>query len=169
MVRVAPVVVQELVYQIKALGSLEAEEMVHVTAEVEGAVVEVHFHEGDRVSQKTVLARIDPERYRVELERAKAALDQTKAELGRAQADLKRREELAAAELVAAEEMTRSRGENARLGAAVEVSQAALGIALTSLPTIRQDAGIRIPSVHASSSFMPTRSAGSSERSRRRG
>jgi RND family efflux transporter MFP subunit len=129
MVRVAPVVVQELVYQIKALGSLEAEEMVHVTAEVEGAVVEVHFHEGDRVSQKTVLARIDPERYRVELERAKAALDQTKAELGRAQADLKRREELAAAELVAAEEMTRSRGENARLAAAVEVSQAALGIA----------------------------------------
>jgi RND family efflux transporter MFP subunit len=106
MVRVAPVVVQELVYQIKALGSLEAEEMVQVTAEVEGAVVEVHFHEGDRVGQKTVLARIDPERYRVELERAKAA-----------------------AQLVAAEEMTRSRGENARLAAAVEVSQAALGIA----------------------------------------
>ncbi len=129
MVRVAPVVVQELVYQIKALGSLEAEEMVQVTAEVEGAVVEVHFHEGDRVSQKTVLARIDPERYRVELERAKAALDQSKAELGRAQADLKRREELAAAQLVAPEEMTRSRGENARLAAAVEVSQAALGIA----------------------------------------
>ena len=129
MVRVAPVLVQELIYQIKALGSLEAEEMVQVTAEVEGAVVEVNFHEGDRVNPQTVLARIDPDRYRVELERAKAALDQSKAELGRAQADLKRREELAAAQLVAAEEMTRSRGENARLGAAVEVTRAALGIA----------------------------------------
>jgi len=129
MVRVAPVSVQEVIYQIKALGSLEAEEMVQVTAEVEGAVVEVNFHEGDRVGPKTVLARIDPDRYRVELERARAALDQSKAELGRAQADLKRREELSAAQLVAAEEMTRSRGENARLSAAVEVTRAALGIA----------------------------------------
>jgi membrane fusion protein, multidrug efflux system len=129
MVRVAPVSVQEVIYQIKALGSLEAEEMVQVTAEVEGAVTDVRFHEGDRVTSNTVLAQIDPDRYRVELERAKAALDQSKAELGRSQADLKRREELSEAKLVAAEEMTRSRGENARLRAAVAVSRAALGIA----------------------------------------
>jgi RND family efflux transporter MFP subunit len=133
MVRVAPVVVQEVIYQIKALGSLEAEEMVQVTAEVEGAVSEVRFHEGDRVNPSKVLARIDPDRYRVELERAKAALDQATAEQGRALADLKRREELAKAELVAAEEMTRSQGENARLAAAVEVARAALGIAQQNL------------------------------------
>ena len=133
MVRVAPVVVQEVVYQIKALGSLEAEEIVQVTAEVEGVVSDVRFHEGDRVSPATVLARIDPDRYRVEHERAQAALAQATAELGRAQADLKRREELAKAELVAAEEMTRSRGENERLAAAVEVARAALGIARQNL------------------------------------
>jgi membrane fusion protein, multidrug efflux system len=129
MVRVAPVLVQEVIYQIKALGSLEAEEMVQVTAEVEGAISDVRFHEGDRVNPQTPLAQIDPERYRVELDRAKAALDQSKAELGRAQADLKRREELSVAQLIAPEEMTRSQGENARLGAAVEVTRAALGIA----------------------------------------
>jgi RND family efflux transporter MFP subunit len=129
MVRVAPVLVQEVIYQIKALGTLEAEEMVQVTAEVEGAVSDVRFHEGDHVNSQTVLAQIDPERYRVELDRAKASLDQSRAELGRAQADLKRREELSEAQLVAAEEMTRSRGENARLSAAVEVSRAAVGIA----------------------------------------
>ena len=133
MVRVAPVLVQEVVYQIKALGSLEAEEIVQVTAEVEGVVSGVRFHEGDRVSPATVLARIDPDRYRVEHERAQAALAQATAELGRAQADLKRREELAKAELVAAEEMTRSRGENERLAAAVEVARAALGIARQNL------------------------------------
>jgi RND family efflux transporter MFP subunit len=141
MVRVAPVEVQEVVYQIKALGSLEAEEMVQVTAEVEGAVSDVSFHEGDRVGAQTVLARIDPDRYRVELERAKAALDQSIAELGRAQADLKRREQLAQDQLVAAEEMTRSRGENARLGAAVEVSRAAVGIAQQNL----RKADVRAP------------------------
>jgi multidrug efflux system membrane fusion protein len=129
MVRVAPVVTQQVVYEIKALGSLEPQEMVQVTAEVEGAVSDVRFREGDRVGPATVLCRIDPERYRVETERAKAALAQAAAELGRAQADLRRREELAKAELVAAEEMTRSRGENERLAAAVEVARAALGIA----------------------------------------
>ena len=133
MVRVAPVLVQKVVYEIKALGSLEAEEIVQVTAEVEGVVSDVRFHEGDRVSPATVLARIDPDRYRVEHERAQAALAQATAELGRAQADLKRREELAKAELVAAEEMTRSRGENERLAAAVEVARAALGIARQNL------------------------------------
>ena len=129
MVRVATVAMQELVYQIKALGSLEAEEMVQVTAEVEGAVTDVRFHEGDVVTPQTVLLRIDPARYRLELDRAKAALDQSTAELGRAQADLRRREELALSQLVAAEEMTRSQGENARLGAAMQVAKAALGIA----------------------------------------
>jgi RND family efflux transporter MFP subunit len=129
MVRVATVVMQEVIYQIKALGSLEAEEMVQVTAEVEGAVADVRFHEGDVVSPQSVLLRIDPERYRLELDRAKAALDQSIAELGRAQADLKRREELSQNQLVAAEEMTRTQGENARLGAAMQVAKAALGIA----------------------------------------
>jgi multidrug efflux system membrane fusion protein len=129
MVRTAPASVQDVVYAIKALGSLEAQELVQITAEVEGAVSEVRFREGDRVGRETVIARIDPDRYRLEAERAKAALAQSTAELGRAQADLKRREELSAAQLVAAEEMTRSRGENARLGAAVDVARAAYEIA----------------------------------------
>jgi membrane fusion protein, multidrug efflux system len=133
MVRVAPVVTQEVVYQIKALGSLEAEEIMQVTAEVEGAVADVRFHEGDRVSPQSVLARIDPERYRLEAERARAALDQAVAELGRAQADLRRREELAQNQLVAAEEMTRATGENARFAAAVEVARAASAIAQQNL------------------------------------
>ena len=128
-VRVAPVVVRDVVYEIKALGSLEAEETAQVTAEVEGAVSEVRFHEGDRVSRETLLLRIDPERYRLEAERSKATLDQAIADLGRAQSDLRRREQLAQDQLVAAEEMTRSRGENARFGAGVEVARAAHAIA----------------------------------------
>src|SRR5258706_12424726 len=92
--------------------------MGRVTAEVEGAVTGVRFHEGDVGTPQTVLLRIDPERYRLELDRAKAALDQATPELGRARADLKRREELAANQLVAAGGMTRSPGEDERLGAA---------------------------------------------------
>jgi multidrug efflux system membrane fusion protein len=129
-VRVAPVVDQEVVYRIKALGSLEAEEMVQVTAEVEGAVSEVRFHEGDRVTPSTVLLRIDPERFRLEAEQAEASYNQSIAERGRAEADLKRREELNQSQLVAAEELNRSRGETSRLRAAAEAAKANRDIAV---------------------------------------
>lgn len=123
-VRTASVSVQDVTYEVKALGSLEAQELVQVTAEVEGAVAEVRFHEGDRVTPQTVIARIDPERYRLELARAEAALQQAVAEKDRAEADLQRREELAESQLVAPEELNRSRGETSRLRAAAEAARA---------------------------------------------
>ena len=132
-VRVAPVVNQEVVYRIKALGSLEAEEMIQVTAEVEGAVSEVRFHEGDRVTPQTVLLRIDPERFRLEAEQAEASYQQSLAEQARAEADLKRREELNQNQLVAAEELNRSRGETRRLRAAAEAAKANRDIAVQNM------------------------------------
>ncbi len=128
-VRTAPVAVQDVVYRIKALGSLEAEDLVQVTAEVEGAVAQVLFNEGDSVTPRTVLVRIDPDRYRLELERAEAAQREATAEAERAGADLRRREELAGAQLVAPEELARSRQETARLRAAVEAARVARAIA----------------------------------------
>jgi multidrug efflux system membrane fusion protein len=140
-VRVTPVSVQDVVYQIKSLGSLEAQDMVQVTAQVEGVATDVRFHEGDRVSRSTVLLRIDPDRYRLEAERARAVLDQAKAERGQAEADLKRRETLAQNELLSAEELTRSRSDRNRLSSAVDVAQAAHGIALQNV----QRAEVRAP------------------------
>ncbi len=132
-VRVAPVAVQDVVYEIKSLGQIEAQEMVQVTAQVEGVATDVRFREGDRVGPDTVLLRIDPDRYRLEAERALATLDQAQAEQTRAAADLTRREALAQSELLSAEELTRSQSESTRLTASVEVAKAALGIARQNL------------------------------------
>ncbi len=132
-VRVAPVAVQDVVFQIKSLGQVEARDMVQVTAEVDGVATDVRFREGDRVSPGTVLLRIDPARYRLEAERAEALLEQSRAEQDRAAADLRRREALAQNDLLSVEELTRSQGENARLGASVDVARAALGIAKQNL------------------------------------
>lgn len=132
-VRVAPVAVQDVVFQIKSLGQVEARDMVQVTAEVDGVATDVRFREGDRVGPGTVLLRIDPARYRLEAERAQALLEQSRAEQDRAAADLKRREALAQNDLLSVEELTRSQGENARLGASVDVARAALGIAKQNL------------------------------------
>jgi multidrug efflux system membrane fusion protein len=128
-VRVAPVAVQDVVYQIKSLGQLEARDMVQVTAQVEGVATDVRFREGDRVGPGTVLLRIDPERYRLEAERARATLEQARAEQDRAGADLKRREALAQDDLLSAEELNRSRSDSTRLTASVQVAKAALGLA----------------------------------------
>jgi len=129
-VRVAPVQIQDVVHEIKALGSLEAQDLVQVTAQVEGVASEVGFREGDRVSPQSVLLRIDPERHRLEAERASALEQQARAELERAQSDLARRESLADSNLLSAEELTTSRGETNRLAAAVAVAVAAHQLAL---------------------------------------
>jgi len=128
-VRVAPVAVQDVLYQIKSLGQIEARDMVQVTAEVDGVATDVRFREGDRVGPGTVLLRIDPGRYRLEAERARAVLEQSRAEQDRADADLRRREALAQNDLLSVEELNRSRSDSTRLTASVEVAKAALGIA----------------------------------------
>jgi membrane fusion protein, multidrug efflux system len=132
-VRVAPVAVQDVVYQIKSLGQIEARDMVQVTAQVDGVTTDVRFREGDRMGPGTVLLRIDPDRYRLEAERAQAVLEQSRAEQDRAGADLRRREALAQNDLLSAEELNRSRSDATRLTASVDVAQAALGIAQQNL------------------------------------
>src|SRR5262245_6962269 len=67
-VKVEPVNARDVTYKIQAVGSLEAEEVVQVTAEVEGVVTDVRFNEGMRVGPQTVLFRIDPDRYRLQAE-----------------------------------------------------------------------------------------------------
>ena len=129
-VRTAPVVTKDVVYRVSALGSLEADELVQVTSEVEGALTEVRFREGDRVTPETVLARIDPERHRLEAARAEATYQRAVADRERAFADLKRREQLAREELVAVEELNRSSRETDRLAAEAAAAKAALDIAL---------------------------------------
>ncbi len=124
-VRVAPVKVEELVYKVQALGTLEAQEMVQITAQVEGAVTQVMFHEGDRATPETVLLRIDPERYRLEAERAEGAYKKALADQHRSEADLERREALAREQLVAVEELNRSRQETERLSAESAAAKAA--------------------------------------------
>lgn len=124
-VHVATVEVRDVVFEVQALGSLEAEELVQVTAEVEGAVSEVRFHEGDRVSPSQVLLRIDPERYALEEQRTEAGLAKAAADARRARQELDRRENLAREQLVSTEDLNRARSEADRLASEALAAQAA--------------------------------------------
>jgi multidrug efflux system membrane fusion protein len=117
-VKVDPVRARDVTYRIQAVGSLE------------GKVTDVRFDEGMRVGPQTILFRIDPERYRLEAQRAEAAYQKALVDARRSQQDQQRREQLAKEQLVAVEELNRSRGEADRLAAEADSAKAARDIAL---------------------------------------
>lgn len=140
-VRTAAVTAGDVVYRVKALGTLEPEELVQITAEVSGAAKEVAFQAGDRVTAEKVLVQIDPERYKLQAEQADAAYRRAVADWKRAESDLVRREALAKGQLVAVEELNRSRQETERLSADAAAANAVLKIALQNL----QRSAVRAP------------------------
>ncbi len=76
---------------VTAVGSVEAFEVVQVTARVPGAVEAVRFREGQRVEEGQALVEIEPERYRLLVEEAEAAREKAAAALAEAEAGLERR------------------------------------------------------------------------------
>src|SRR6185436_17704952 len=70
-VEVKTVGTEDVTYTIDAVGSLEPEEEVRVTARVAGMVERVLFEEGTKVTPTTVLAEIDRPRYRMLADRAR--------------------------------------------------------------------------------------------------
>lgn len=76
---------------VAAVGSVEAFEVVQVTARVPGAVEAVLFREGQLVQAGQPLVEIEPERYRLAVEEDAAAREKAAAALAEAEAGLERR------------------------------------------------------------------------------
>ena len=93
-VEVSPVTAEDVQYVIEAVGSLEPQEEVRVTARVAGVIERIFFEEGFRVTPKTVLAEIDKTRYQLLADRAGAAHEKTLADMKKAEIVLLNRQEL---------------------------------------------------------------------------
>jgi multidrug efflux system membrane fusion protein len=130
-VEVVPVTSRSVEYAVSAVGSVEAFEIVQVTARVPGAVEKVHFREGARVRTGDVLVEIEPERYRLEVAEARAALEKAKAALAEAGAGLSRREGANEknAGLIPGEEIDAWRTRSVTARAEMEAQEAALKLA----------------------------------------
>jgi multidrug efflux system membrane fusion protein len=142
-VEVVPVESRRVEYSVNAVGSVEAFEVVAVTARVGGVVERVRFQEGDAVAPTTVLAEIEPERYRLAADAARAALAKAQAGVEEARAGLARRESVNAKnpDLVRAEEVDAWR---TRLAAATaEAAERQTALALAELN--QRDAFLRPP------------------------
>ena len=123
--------VRDVTYTVEAVGTLESKEEVRIVAGVEGLVTGVRFTEGDAVTPSSVLATIDPERFRVQAERAKANMDKVQAQHAQSLSDLRRRQELLehTPPLVSQEEVERARQEAERLRASVDEARAQFELA----------------------------------------
>ena len=130
-VEAMPVELRHVEYAVHAVGSVEAFEIVRVTARVPGAIERVRFTEGDRVAANQVLVEIEPERYQLALGEAKSNLQKAEASLGEADAGLTRR--LSVNEkttgLIPGEEVDTWRARKATAEAEVAAAKAAGGIA----------------------------------------
>ena len=85
---------RSVTYSIYAVGSVEAFEMVLITARVAGVVDNLRFTEGTRVQRDQVLVEIEPERYKLTVESARAAWEKAKAAKADAEAGLNRRQQV---------------------------------------------------------------------------
>lgn len=83
-------------YNVTASGSVEAFEVVQVTARVAGAIERVLFREGQEVEAEQVLIEIEPKRFELMVEAAEAAEKRAKSQYDDAEAGLKRRQEAVA-------------------------------------------------------------------------
>ena len=91
-VEVQPVQARSVETMVPAVGSVDAFEIVQITARVAGAVERVRFSEGDEVQPSTVLVEIEPRRFRLAVAAARAALAQAEASLADATEGVGRRE-----------------------------------------------------------------------------
>ena len=130
-VEVEPIAERVVEATITAAGSIEAFEIVQVTARVPGAIERVRFREGERVSKGQVLVEIEPERYRLAVVEAEAAVEQARAALAEAQAGLSRREGANERNpgLIPGEELGAWSTRTATAGAEVSSQEAALRLA----------------------------------------
>ncbi len=83
---------RDILQQIDAVGTIEPEEEVDISAEVSARVVEILKDEGMAVSKGEVVVVLDSERFRLEMEKIKADLKKAETELTVAEKDLRRKE-----------------------------------------------------------------------------
>jgi membrane fusion protein, multidrug efflux system len=120
-------------YVVSTVGSVDAFEIVAVTARVAGVVDKVNFKEGQLVKEGQTLVEIDPARYSLAVSASAASKEKAAAALADAQSGLARREGMAVKSLVTTEEVetwqTKVRAAAADVDAAkASTSQASLNL-----------------------------------------
>src|SRR6185437_4960868 len=110
---------------------------VKVTAQVNGQLTNVAFHEGEQVKRGQLLAQIDPRSYQAALDGARAALAKDEAQLADARKDLARYTSLQPKKLSSQQQVDTQKATVGELEAQIEADRAAIESAATQLSYTR--------------------------------
>lgn len=123
---VATVSRQDLPIYADGLGTVQAFNTATVRVRVDALLQKVEFQEGQEVKAGDILARLDPEPFRIAVEQAEARKAQDAAQLANARIELHRNSELLGQKIVSQENYDSARALVDQLEATVKADQAAL-------------------------------------------
>src|SRR5215472_12805205 len=132
-VLVAKAVAKTIPNQLHEIGTVEAFATVNIKSRVEGALVAIHFHEGDLVAKGQLLFTLDSRPFVAALKLAQANLAKDQAQLVKAEADEKRYSFLLEQSVGSREEYDQAHAAAAALRATVIADQAAIETARLNL------------------------------------
>jgi multidrug efflux system membrane fusion protein len=141
-VSTATVMRQDVPIYLEGIGTVQAFYTVKVTAQVNGQLTTVAFHEGDQVKRGQLLAQIDPRPFQAALDEARAALAKDDAQLVDARKDLARYTFLEPKKLASQQQVDTQHAVVGELQAQIEADQAAIESAATQLSYTRITAPI---------------------------
>ena len=127
---------------LEGLGTVQAFYTVKVTAQVNGQLTSVAFHEGEQVRRGQLLAQIDPRPYQAALDGARAALAKDEAQLAGARKDLARYTFLQPKRLASQQQVDTQKALVGEMKAQIAADQAAIESAATQLSYTRITAPI---------------------------
>ena len=136
-VSTATVIQQDVPVYLQGLGTVQAFYTVKVTAQVNGELTNVDFHEGQQVKRGQLLAQIDPRPFQAALDGARAALAKDDAQLGDARKDLARYNFLEPKKLASQQQVDNQKAQVGELEAQIEADHAAIENATTQLSYTR--------------------------------
>jgi len=125
-VTVAQVEKRTVPQQVSAIGTVEPMHTVQIRSQVGGALVGVHFQEGQQVSKGDLLFTIDARPYQAALAQAQSAVQRDRAKMLDAEANARRFEELAKKEYVTQQQAESARADALSLKATVQADEAAV-------------------------------------------
>ena len=124
------------------LGTVTPLATITVKTRIDGELMEVNYHEGDKVLKGAQLVQIDPRPFQVQLEQAEAQLAKDQAVLQNSRIDLQRYEELITKNAVAQQVLVTQRSTVQQNEAAVKLDQAAIDSARLNLTYCRPTAPV---------------------------
>ena len=127
-VRVLPAEKKKVQPYLETTGTLNADEEVTVSSEVDGIIRQIKVEEGSLVNKGSLLIEINEIDYMLDSKRSEAALKQAEANLDNAQAEYKRQEALYKEELVTKQQFDDITTKVALSKAALDGAKATLAI-----------------------------------------